>query len=237
MTAELVRALPLQRRTVDDLVAAARARLHRLSPADAAQAVRRGALLVDIRPHAQRVAEGEVPGALVLERNVLEWRLDPSSDACLDTASYDLEVVVLCSEGWTSSLAAAALQELGVHRATDVVGGFQAWRAAALPTTGGGTTAGQRSGSQPPVLHVDAASGDVLVRGRTVDLTRQQHDLLTLLHGARGTVVPRELAAAHVGVSAGRTIDVVVFRLRQRLGSEAAMRVVTVRGRGFRLLP
>ena len=96
-----------------------------------------GALLVDIRPAAQRTIEGEVPGALVIERNVLEWRLDPTSDARLPQAvGHDVRVLVLCSEGYTSSLAAAALVEIGLHRATDVEGGFQAWRAAGLPTTG-----------------------------------------------------------------------------------------------------
>jgi rhodanese-related sulfurtransferase len=87
-----------------------------------------GAVVVDIRPAAQRAAEGELPGALVVERNVLEWRFDPASDAALPIASYDLQVVVLCQEGYTSSLAAAALQDLGVHRATDVIGGYAAWR-------------------------------------------------------------------------------------------------------------
>jgi rhodanese-related sulfurtransferase len=94
------------------------------------------AVLVDIRPAAQRLAEGEVHPAyapLVIERNVLEWRLDPRSTARLDIAAYDLRVLVLCQEGYTSSLAAAALQQLGLHRATDVRGGFAAWRASGLP--------------------------------------------------------------------------------------------------------
>jgi rhodanese-related sulfurtransferase len=124
-------------RSIDEILAAARARLVRVPPETAAAEHRAGALLVDIRPAAQRAAEGEVPGALVIERNVLEWRLDPASDARLPVAAYDLRVLVLCSEGYTSSLAAASLQELGIARATDVVGGFQAWRAAGLPTTGG----------------------------------------------------------------------------------------------------
>jgi rhodanese-related sulfurtransferase len=94
-----------------------------------------GAVLVDIRPAAQRAMEGEVPGAVVIERNVLEWRLDPHSDARLPVADHALRVLVLCSEGYTSSLAAASLQDLGIRRATDVVGGFAAWRAAGLPTT------------------------------------------------------------------------------------------------------
>jgi len=90
-------------------------------------ALRRGALLVDIRPQAQRLREGEVPGALVIERNVLEWRCDPTSDARLPEAvGDDVEWVIVCSEGYTSSLAAAALLELGLHRATDVIGGYHA---------------------------------------------------------------------------------------------------------------
>ena len=135
MTAAPAPAAPPGARTVDELLAAARTRLGRLTPDEAHAAVGRGAVLVDIRPAAQRAAEGEVPGALVVERNVLEWRFDPCCDARLPIAAYDLPVVVLCSEGYTSSLAAAALQDLGVHGATDVVGGFHAWVAAGLPRT------------------------------------------------------------------------------------------------------
>jgi len=126
------------RRTIDDVLADARARLDRLEPAEAWQAVQRGALLIDIRPAAQRTLEGEVPQALVIERNVLEWRLDPASDHRIAQATgYDVQPVIMCSEGYTSSLAAAALLDLGLSRATDVVGGFAAWRAAGLPTVGG----------------------------------------------------------------------------------------------------
>ena len=92
-----------------------------------------GALLVDIRPAAQRAAEGEVPGTMVIERNVLEWRLDPASAARLPQAGYDRRVIIMCSEGYTSSLAAAALQDLGIRGATDLDGGFRAWAAAGLP--------------------------------------------------------------------------------------------------------
>jgi rhodanese-related sulfurtransferase len=121
-------------RSVDDLLAAARARLRRVTAAEAAEAVGRGALLVDTRPVQQRRAEGEIPGALLIERNHLEWRLDPASDARIPAAtSHDVEVIVVCSEGYSSSLAAASLQDLGLHRATDLDGGFQAWRAAGLP--------------------------------------------------------------------------------------------------------
>ncbi|TFV88795.1 rhodanese-like domain-containing protein [Blastococcus sp. CT_GayMR16] len=128
---------PRGAQTVDDLLAEARARIVRVTPEEAAARILDGAYLVDIRPAAQRQREGEVPGSLIIERNVLEWRFDPASDARLPEATgYDVDVIVLCSEGYTSSLAADALRSLGLHRATDVVGGFLAWSAAGLPTTG-----------------------------------------------------------------------------------------------------
>ena len=112
--------------TVDELLARARARLVRLLPRDAAEARDRGALLVDIRPQAQRSEEGGIPGAFVIERNVLEWRLDPTSPWRIPEAdSHRREVIVFCSQGYTASLAAAALQDLGLVRATDLVGGFR----------------------------------------------------------------------------------------------------------------
>lgn len=122
--------------TIEQMLAAARARLRRVGPEEAATAREAGALLVDIRPGWQRADEGEIPGALLIERNHLEWRLDPTSDARIAQAvDHDVAVVVVCSEGYTSSLAAASLQDLGLHRATDLIGGYQAWRAAGLPTT------------------------------------------------------------------------------------------------------
>jgi len=124
-------------RTIDEVLAAARARLARVTPAQAHGEAAAGALLVDIRPQAQRAAEGQIPGALVVERNVLEWRFDPASSACLPQARYDLRIIVVCSEGYTSSLAAAALQDLGLRGATDLDGGFRAWRQAGLPTEPG----------------------------------------------------------------------------------------------------
>jgi rhodanese-related sulfurtransferase len=124
-------------RTIDQVLAEARERLDRPTPREAARALASGAVLVDIRPAAQRAAEGEIPGALIVERNVLEWRFDPASPARLPQASYDLQVIVVCSEGYTSSLAAAALQDLGVSRATDLDGGFAAWRDAGLPVVPG----------------------------------------------------------------------------------------------------
>jgi rhodanese-related sulfurtransferase/predicted metal-dependent enzyme (double-stranded beta helix superfamily) len=132
-------------RSIDEIVATARATLRRLSPEQAYDAVSAGATLIDIRPAAQRAIEGEIPGALIVERNVLEWRLDPASDARLPVAAgYDLQPVVLCSAGYASSLAAASLHDLGLRRATDIIGGFQAWRAAGLPTTSGLTQAESR---------------------------------------------------------------------------------------------
>jgi rhodanese-related sulfurtransferase len=115
---------------IDRVLEQARTRLRRLPAGEVPAALKRGALLVDIRPQAQRDREGDVPGALLIERNVLEWRCDPTSDARLPQAvGDDVEWVVLCSEGYTSSLAAAALLDLGLHRATDVVGGFHALKA------------------------------------------------------------------------------------------------------------
>ena len=114
---------PAGARTIDDLLSEARSRIPRVPPAEAFARISAGAVLVDIRPAAQRAREGEVPGALVVERNVLEWRFDPASDARLEIADHDLTVILLCQEGYTSSLAAVALHELGVRRATDVIGG------------------------------------------------------------------------------------------------------------------
>ena len=122
--------------TVDDELARARSGLARLTPQDAVAALETGALLVDIRPVHQRAADGEVPGALVIDRNVLEWRLDlDSPDRVAEVTGPDQTVIVFCDEGYASSLAAASLQAVGLPRATDLDGGYQAWRAAGLPTT------------------------------------------------------------------------------------------------------
>ena len=125
---------------IDEQLADARSRLRRVSARAAYQEALHGrAVLVDIRPAAQRAAEGEVAAhlqPLVVERNVLEWRFDPRHEARLPVAGFGTRVLVLCQEGFTSSLAADALLRLGVHRATDVVGGFRAWREAGLPTAG-----------------------------------------------------------------------------------------------------
>jgi rhodanese-related sulfurtransferase len=121
--------------TIDDMLGAARARLVRLTPRAAYGEASDGGTLVDIRPAAQRAAEGEVPGSVIVERNHLEWRFDPASDARLPwVTGYDHRIIVICQEGYTSSLAAAALHDLGLRRATDVIGGFRAWAGAELPT-------------------------------------------------------------------------------------------------------
>jgi rhodanese-related sulfurtransferase len=123
--------------SIEQILAAARSRLQRLSPDEAYEvAAKTEAILVDIRPEGQRAIEGGIPGALIVERNVLEWRFDPASSARLPVATdHDIQIIVFCSEGYTSSLAAATLQDLGLWRATDIVGGFHAWRATGLPTS------------------------------------------------------------------------------------------------------
>ncbi|MFF3766875.1 rhodanese-like domain-containing protein [Streptomyces sp. NPDC001922] len=121
-------------RGIDAVLAAAREQLDRLEPEQAAEAAAAGAVLVDIRYAALRDRDGVIPGALIVERNELEWRLDPlGSHRVAEATGHDLPVVVICNEGYASSLAAVSLRQLGLHRATDLTGGFQAWRAAGLP--------------------------------------------------------------------------------------------------------
>jgi rhodanese-related sulfurtransferase len=120
--------------TIEQLLAAARSRLERLKPAQAYEAAREGAVIVDIRSDSQRERDGTVPGARHVPRNALEWRCDPACehrDPALGRP--DALLVLLCDEGYQSSLAAATLQQLGIRRATDVIGGFRAWRAEGLP--------------------------------------------------------------------------------------------------------
>jgi rhodanese-related sulfurtransferase len=117
-------------RSADDLVARARRHIHRTGPADLASVAAGGGLIVDIRPEAQRADEGELPGAVVVERNVLEWRLDPAGTHRLpEVTGFDRPVVVVCSEGYASSLAADSLRALGYRNAGDLIGGYQAWLA------------------------------------------------------------------------------------------------------------
>ncbi len=121
-------------RTIEEILQTARARLTRVTPHEAFREVPEGAVLVDIRPSAQRAEHGEIPGSTVIERNHLEWRLDPASDARLPwVTGYDHRIIVFCMDGYTSSLAAASLHDLGLSRATDIIGGFRAWLAEGLP--------------------------------------------------------------------------------------------------------
>ncbi|MBA3628775.1 MAG: hypothetical protein H0W55_03730 [Actinobacteria bacterium] len=121
-------------KTADQLLSAARERLQRVTPQQAFAAAEAGALLVDIRLSEERLAQGAIPGALVISRNHLEWRLDPTCDARVPQATgYDRQIIVFCVEGYTSSLAAAALQDMGFPAATDLDGGFMAWAGAGLP--------------------------------------------------------------------------------------------------------
>jgi rhodanese-related sulfurtransferase len=115
-------------RTVDDLLADARTRLERVQPEELAAAQAAGALVVDTRPDDQRARDGGLPGAIVIDRNVLEWRLDPASPHRIsEVTDHDCWIILVCNEGYSSSLAAATLQELGLRRATDLVGGYQQW--------------------------------------------------------------------------------------------------------------
>ena len=114
-------------RSIDDLLAAARARLQRVGAASLDTERAAGALVIDIRPIEQRTRDGELDGAIVIDRNVLEWRLDPASEHRIaEVTGYDVRVIIVCNEGYQSSLAAATLQDIGLHRATDLIGGYQA---------------------------------------------------------------------------------------------------------------
>ncbi len=120
--------------TIDQVLEKARRRLVRVEPEQAAVELARGALLVDTRTSAQRAEQGEIPGAIVIDRTVLEWRLDPTSSSRLEQVTdHQIKVIVVCAEGYSSSLAAASLQDIGLVNATDVIGGFLAWKAAGLP--------------------------------------------------------------------------------------------------------
>ena len=120
--------------TIDELLEEARSGLRRVTPREAGEAMQFGAVLIDIRSESQIAADGTVPGAIAIARNVLEWRLDPASHhRHPDGPSLEDRVILMCNEGYQSSLAAATLQRLGFASATDLDGGFQAWRAEGLP--------------------------------------------------------------------------------------------------------
>lgn len=117
-------------RSIDELLDEVQRSLDRVAAADLADEVAAGALMVDTRPVEQRDRDGEMPGAIVIDRNVLEWRLDPRSDHRIAEADdYDRRIILVCNEGYASSLAAATLRTLGLHRATDLIGGYQDWSA------------------------------------------------------------------------------------------------------------
>jgi rhodanese-related sulfurtransferase len=121
---------------VDALLERSRIGVRRLDPHETQAAVAAGALLIDTRTDRQRARQGELPGAIVIDRTVLEWRLDPASAHRIPEATGpDVQIVVVCRQGYSSSLAAASLRAIGLHRATDLIGGFEAWLAAGLPTT------------------------------------------------------------------------------------------------------
>lgn len=121
-------------RTIDDILAVARARLDRVAPEDLERERQDGAVIIDIRPLEQRSRDGALPDAIVIDRNVLEWRLDPACDHHIAHISgYDTRIVIVCNEGYSSSLAAALLHDIGLTRATDLVGGYQAWMARPQP--------------------------------------------------------------------------------------------------------
>jgi rhodanese-related sulfurtransferase len=120
--------------TITEVLDRARRRYRRVTPKEAANEQAAGALLVDTRTSEQRARDGEIPGALVIDRTVFEWRLDPASPNRIpDVTSHDVRLIVICAQGYSSSLAAASLLDLGLVNATDVIGGFEAWRAEGLP--------------------------------------------------------------------------------------------------------
>ncbi len=131
--------------TIDDVLRRARDRIARWSPQEALSRHRQGARFIDIRPYHQRLDEGEIPGSLIIERNVLEWRLDPTSPHRIPHArSHRSEFIIVCSQGYTSSLAAAALLDIGLTRSGDLIGGMRGWIDQGLPHRVGGTAAGGR---------------------------------------------------------------------------------------------
>ena len=119
-----------ERNSIAKILAEARQSLLRVTPEQLSGERENGTLIVDIRPVEQRQRDGDLPGAIVIDRNVLEWRLDPSSEHRIpQVTGYDIRIVVVCNEGYSSSLAAAVLQKLGLHQAVDMIGGYQAWLA------------------------------------------------------------------------------------------------------------
>jgi rhodanese-related sulfurtransferase/predicted small metal-binding protein len=156
---------PPARKTIDALLEEVRAGLVRLKPAEARAAAGRGAVLIDIRSEAQRARDGIVPGALFCPRNALQWRCDPTSPSCEPrVGGLDAHLIVMCDQGYQSSLAAGSLRQIGFTRVTDVIGGFRAWRAAGLPLiplTEGGA---MRAIECPCGHHLEARDDEELFR-------------------------------------------------------------------------
>jgi rhodanese-related sulfurtransferase/DNA-binding winged helix-turn-helix (wHTH) protein len=225
--------------TIESVLRAARSRLDRLTPWEAAREQAGGALIVDIRSEPTRRADGEIPNALILERNVLEWRLDPTSSWRIDEAmDHSLRAIVICPEGYVSSLAAAGLKDIGLHRATDVAGGFEAWREAGCPIVRSVTTAGSYVAATPGMISLDATRQQMLVDGVPVPLTRLEYRVLDELLRADGRVVTREELRASIGDwpgSRSRSVDLHIHRIRRKLGPRAAALLATEWGVGFRL--
>ncbi|MGC0363855.1 rhodanese-related sulfurtransferase [Rhodococcus sp. 27YEA15] len=225
--------------TIEDIAARSRAQLDRLTAHQALAELRGGALLVDIRQEHFRRSDGHIPGSLVLERNVLEWRLDPRSDFRIPLATdHDLRVVLICPHGSVSSIAAVSLQAIGLHRATDVVGGFVGWRAAGLPVVPQFTPTGLFVEPGAPRFVVDQVRQQVAIGDRVVALTRLEYIVLSELIGASGRVATKDELKVAVGDwegSRSRSIDSLIHRLRHKLGDSAGSMIVTERGVGFRL--
>ena len=239
LAASAVSAAAMSSGTIEAVLRAARERLDRLTPRQAAREQAEGALIVDIRSEPTRRAEGEIPGALILERNVLEWRLDPASSWRIDEAvDHSLRAIVICPEGYVSSLTAAGLKDIGLHRATDVVGGFEGWREAGCPVVRSVTTAGSYVAAAPNLISLDAARQQMVVDGAPIPLTRLEYRLLDELMRADGRVVTREELRSSIGDwpgSRSRSVDLHIHRIRRKLGPRAAALLATEWGVGFRL--
>jgi len=226
--------------TIEGVLRAARSRLDRLTPHEAAREQQvEGALIVDVRSESTRRAEGEIPGSLILERNVLEWRLDPTSPWRIEEAvDHSLRAIVVCPEGYVSSLAAAGLKDIGLHRATDLAGGFEAWRDAGCPVVRSVTMAGSYVAAAPGTISLDSGRQRMLVDGVPVPLTRLEYRLMDELLRANGRVVTRDELRSSIGDwpgSRSRSVDLHIHRIRRKLGPRAAALLSTEWGVGFRL--
>ncbi len=225
--------------SIEAVLRAAQQRLDRLTAQQAAREQLEGALIVDIRSEAERRANGEIPGSLILERNVLEWRLDPTSSwRIAEAVDHSLRVIIVCPEGYVSSLAAVGLRDIGLYRATDVLGGFGGWRAAGCPVVRSVTMAGSFVAAGPTELTLDSARQQLLVDGVPISLTRLEYRLLDELLRANGRVVTRDELRSSIGDwpgSRSRSVDLHIHRIRRKLGPRAAALLTTEWGVGFRL--